>query len=292
MDINDIKTLICKTFPELMIGEFAFLGKGKSGLLCIANGEIVFKIPLQSEGEIARWQKNEAVVLKYLEGKLDVDIPKVLYAATAENGLFIFGETFLCGTSLTYELYDTFCEDTKNDLLRQLGRIVRGLHDAGGHDASWQADGYQDTPAEIMAEFYGRFSYDVRSVFSGGEVEKICAIADKYQKITEERPVRPVLCHHDLHLANLMIDLGSKRITGLLDFGCAGYAEPARDWHYYFDSRYVLEGYGGNGDAYFLDRQKFHALSWLLHNLGEEIGQNQKPYTSLGYIKDYILAFM
>lgn len=101
--------------------------------------------------------------------------------------------------------------------------------------------------------------------------------------------MKPVLCHYDLHFGNLMFDMRSKQIAGLLDFGCAGYSEPARDWHYYFYPKYVLEGYGDNGDEYFLDRQRFHALSHLLNNLREEVTNKQKSHETLRFIRNYIL---
>jgi aminoglycoside 2''-phosphotransferase len=284
---NKMKKLVGETFPELKINDFALLGKGKSGIICLVNKEIVFKIPLKSEGEIARWQKNEAAVLRFLEGKLDIEIPKILYTAASENGLYIIGETLLSGIPLTYELSDTFDDESKNDILRQLGRIVRNLHDSGGNDSSWQVDSCPETLEDFMYEFNERFSGETRNVFSGKEINKIEEIAEHYQKISVEHPVKPVLCHYDLHFSNLMFDLETKQITGMLDFGCAGYTEPARDWHYYFYPKYVLEGYGDTGDKYFADRQKFHALSWLLNNLSDELTEKEKP--SLGYIKDFIL---
>ena len=288
-DIDKSKKLISETFKDLSIKEFALLGKGKAGIICLVNNEIVFKIPLQSEGDIARWQKNEAAVLRFLEGKLDIEIPRILYTATSESGLYIIGETLLSGTTFSYELYDTFEDKTKNDILKQLGRIVRKLHEVGGNDSSCQFDHCQETLEDMMDEFNKRFSVDVRNVFSSKEIEKIERIAEHYKKISVQHPVKPVLCHHDLHFYNLMFDMENKQISGLLDFGCAGYSEPASDWHYYFYPKYVLEGYGDNGDKYFLDRQNFHALSHSLINLGMEVTKEQKPYETLGFIRNYIL---
>jgi hypothetical protein len=56
MDIGGLRKLINETFRELRIDEFVLLGKGKAGVICLVNNEIVFKIPMQKEGEIARWQ--------------------------------------------------------------------------------------------------------------------------------------------------------------------------------------------------------------------------------------------
>lgn len=289
MEIIELKNIISTTFPDLKIKEFSLLGKGKSGIICLVNNEIVFKIPQSKEGNIARWQQNEALVLKFLEGKLDIEIPKILYTATSKDGLFIIGETLLAGTGYSYELHDSFDEETKIDIMRQLGKIVRALHEAGGNDSSWQETCQQEDFEYVMDKFNKRFSNEVRIVFSSEEISKIEKIVGHYKNISTRCPVKQVLCHFDLHFYNLMFDTETKRITGLLDFGCAGYSEAARDWHYYFDPKHILEGYGDNGDKYFLDRQRFHALSHLLHNLKNEIEKQHKSYYSLDVIKDYIL---
>ena len=231
--------------------------------------------------------KNEAVVLKFLEGKLDIEVPKILFASTSDCGLFIIGETLLSGTTFSYELYDTYDEETKNDILKQLGEIVRKLHKAGGYDSSWL--GCPETFEDIIDEFDCRFSTEIRNVFSNEEVEKIEKIAERYKTISIQHPVKPVLCHNDLHFFNLMFDTKNKKISGVLDFGCASYSEPARDFHYYFDAKHIIEGYSNNRDMYFFERQQFHALSHLLSNLSEEIANKQNPCETLGFIKKYIL---
>ena len=286
-----LERLIAETFPHIKINKFRLLGQGKAATICLANDEIVFKVPLAAGGEIGQWQKNEAEVLKFLEGKLDIEIPKVLCTATSECGLFIIGETFLSGTSFSYELCDTYDEETKRDIQRQLGRIVRNLHNTGGKDASWQSDNNatsHETYDTILCEFYERLTPEVRGVFSPSEVASIENIATRYEQLSKQHPATPVLCHHDLHYCNLMFNEKARQITGLLDFGCAGYSEPARDWHYYFNAKFVLEGYGDTDDQFFLDRHRFHALSWLLNNLGEEIADGRELWSRV-WIRDHAI---
>ena len=279
-DIDRLKKLICETFPELKINKFSSLSEGKEGAICLANDEIVFKIPfLKNEGV------NEAAVLRFLENKLDIEIPKVLYSAYSENGLYIIGETLLSGIAYSYELHDTFDFETKIDICRQLGKIVRSLHEAGGHDPSWL--GCEETPEDCINEFNKRWTPETRNLFSGDEIGKIEKIAERYKKISAEYPVKPVLCHGDLHFYNLMFDEKNKRISGVLDFGCVNYGEPAGEWYYYFDPKYYLEGYGDNGDKYFSDRQIFHAMSCLLNNLPEQVAN--EDYKALGFIRKFIL---
>ena len=269
------KNIINETFPDIKINEFEILGKGKAGTICLVNKEIIFKIPLPTEHSDI---KTEAKILKFLENKLNIQIPKIIYADYSRSGLYIIGETLLNGVTYSYELHDSFHKKTQIDILRQLGQIVRDLHNVNINDLPCQVS---DTLDDIINEYNERL-LKVYSLFSNTEIQKLKEIAENYKHITINHPVAPVLCHHDLHFFNIMFDIKNKRISGLLDFGCAGLSEPARDWHYYFDAKHVLEGYGNNGDIYFLQRQQFHALSWLLNNLGEGMEE------SLGYIRDYM----
>lgn len=282
--MNDYGKLLQDTFDGLVIKKLEPLGQGKAGIICLVNGEIVFKIPLAKDGAIALWQKNEGRVLKFLEGKLDVEIPRVLYEGTSPCGRHIIGETLLSGVPFSYDLCDTYRRETQLDIQRQLGRIVRQLHDVGGHDFAWQPDMPPATLEERLAEFAENFSPQVRGMFTAKEVAQIEAIGAQYREISIAHPVRPVLCHHDLHYFNLMVEPATQRISGLLDFGCASYSEPARDWHYYFDAQHVLAGYGDNGDVYFPQRQRFHALA---HMLGC-IGDGAMEY--VGFVREYMLA--
>ena len=151
MDIDAYKKAISETVEELKINKISLLGKGKSGIIFLVNDEFIIKIPLQNEIDIVRQQQNEAVVLKFLENKLDIEIPKILFTATSESGLYIIGETLLSGTTFSYELYDTFDKATKNDVLRQLGNIARKMHEAGKSDSSWH--GNPETYEDLLDEF-------------------------------------------------------------------------------------------------------------------------------------------
>ena len=59
MNIDKYSKVISKTFEDLKVSKISLLGKGKTGTILLVNDEIVFKIPSQNEGEIARWQKTK-----------------------------------------------------------------------------------------------------------------------------------------------------------------------------------------------------------------------------------------
>jgi len=290
MRIEKAEKLIRDTFPKLTISRFEKLGSGKSGFVFLANDEIVFKIPQSNKGRIARWQKNEAGVLRFLEGKLDINIPKVLYEGISKDGLFIIGETLVNGITYSYDLHDSFDEQTKSKIIKQCGKILRNLHDNGGNNSFVQDKEMGETYLQFIKNFDERFSDEVKKVFTKEEVLNIEKIANDYRLISQEHPVKPVLCHFDFHFSNLMFNMKKKEISGLLDFGCAGYAEPARDLHYYFGDGLLLmlEGYGDNGDKHFKERQLFHSLSHKLDNLGDEL-RDGKQLDSLKLIRKFFI---
>ena len=133
MDIKQLKNIVQTTFPELSINNFSILGDGKYAYACLVNDKIVFKIP-KLEDEYMNDQDKEVNILQHLANKLCVRIPEILYSGNSIDGKYIIGESFLNGITYTQELHDSFDEKTKSDILQQIGRIMRNLHDCAPSD--------------------------------------------------------------------------------------------------------------------------------------------------------------
>ncbi len=58
----------------------------------------------------------------------------------------------------------------------------------------------------------------------------------------------PVFLHNDLHAGNTMVEPGTMRLTGLIDWGDAGWGDPAVDFHRIpaWALPWALEGYGSH----------------------------------------------
>ena len=174
-------------------------------------------------------------------------------------------------------MHDSFDENTKSDVLRQIGHIMRELHGVKITDEEnilFVSD-YKDE----LYLFDRNFPDSVQDCFSKSDKAQINALRDRYEYLSVKYPVDLVLVHADMHFGNFMFDTDNKKIIGLLDFGAAHFAEPARDMHYYYGNgiKDVLSGYGDNGDVYLGERQKYHSMVNFLYNIRNNIENKKSP---------------
>lgn len=272
---QECSSIIKKHFPELDIVNFKILGNGMYSVACLVNDNIVFKVPIKNEDK-CNDVKKEVFLLKQLENKLSFEIPRILYDKEIDSGRII-GETLVHGVTYTQELHDSFDEETKTDILHQLGRIARELHSVkiDNQEGIVSVSDYKDT----ISVFHEYFSDNVKKCFSDSDLDRINKVCDRYEYLSTHYPVDPVLVHADLHFCNMTFDTENKKIVGLLDWAAAHLSEPARDMHYYYGegAKAFLDGYGDNGDPYLPERQKFQCIINFLSNIGEDIQNNKSP---------------
>ena len=276
MTTEEIKEIINDTFPELRIKSLQEIGKGRNVRAVLVNNNIVFRIPIKEDAEFNQPDK-EVKVLNFLKGKLSFNIPEILYYGTDKTGRRIIGETLVPGVVYTQEMHDSFDEATKANILGQIGKIMRELHDLG-HDYSW-ADKEPLKYTESLEAFDEYFPTSVQQQFTDAQITKILAVRERYKELSERFPVKPVLTHCDMHFANMMFDAENQKIVGLIDFGEAGYAEPSRDMHYYYGDgiKQLMAGYGLVDDPYFMERQLFQSVTNMLANIKEDLEYNKSP---------------
>ena len=276
MTIEELEQIIADAVPEIEIKSIKQIGKGRNVCAVLVNDNIVFRVPIKEDSEFNNPDK-EVKILNFLKGKLSFNVPEVLYFATDKAGRRIVGETLVPGVVYSQELHDSIDETTKSDVLRQIGHIMRELHNLG-NDYRWTGKEplhYTDS----LDAFDDYFPSDVQKQFTPEQIKKILAVRSRYKYLSEHYPVKPVLTHCDMHFANMMFDAGTKKIVGLIDFGEAGYAEPSRDMHYYYGegAREILAGYGEIDDPYFAERQLFQSVTNMLANIKEDLDFGKSP---------------
>lgn len=285
MDENQLKNVVQKTFPEIHINNFSILGSGKYAYACLVNNNIVFKIP-KVEDEYMNDQDKEVNILQHLANKLCIRIPEILYSKHSAEGKHIIGESFLSGLKYTQELHDSFDERMKSNILQQIGRIMRNMHDCAPADTTWLKRDVE-TYVDNLDAFNGYCDKNVRNILPKYIINIADNLADKYKKISSKYPARPVFTHCDLHFGNMIFDCETKQITGLIDFGAAHYAEPARDMHYYYGTgaKDILIGYGDNGDVFLPIRQKFQSVINMMCNIKEDLQNKKSPDKNIEKLK-------
>ena len=231
-------------------------------------------------------QDKEVNILQHLANKLCVRIPEILYSGNSIDGKYIIGESFLNGITYTQELHDSFDEKTKSDILQQIGRIMRNLHDCAPSDYVW-LNRNVETYIDNLDAFNKYCDSNVRNAVPKDIINSADNLAEKYKQISSEYPATPVFVHCDLHFGNMIFDCESKRITGLIDFGAAHYAEPARDMHYYYGTgaKDILTGYGDNGDQFLPIRQQFQSVINMMCNIKEDLQNHKLPDNNIKKLK-------
>ena len=278
--MNNYLAIIKETFPELNIQDFSVLGHGNLATACLVNKNIVFKITNTSE-KATHDTEREIYLLKLINHNLSFNVPKIICDGKINNGGWVFGESLLPGTTYSKELHASFDKDTQIDILRQIGRIMHELHSIKVNDDKKLL--FVGDYKQNIAMFNEYFSDEVKQYFSPADIERINAVHERYEHLSTHYPVELVLVHADMHFGNFMFDTNTKKITGLIDFGAAHFAEPARDMHYYYgeDIKHILEGYGETKDSYLPERQKFHSVTNFLENIGGYIQENISPNSEI-----------
>ena len=86
---------------------------------------------------------------------MSFEVPEILYHKKDKSGRNIIGETLVHGTTYSQEMHDSFDEETKSDILRQIGKIARELHNLG-NDYSWLQDAplHYTESLEVFDEYF------------------------------------------------------------------------------------------------------------------------------------------
>ena len=262
-DINELKCIISSNFPEVKIRDFSLLEKGKFYYACLVNKDIVFKIPTGVEIEWMNNPEREIEALNFLRGKISVPIPEIIMHRILENGHHIIGQTFLHGENYSEKLHNSLPTDVQADVMQQMGRVIREVHENGG---ALYPNARKDTWDGHVKLFRDEWNDKTKAVFSKAEIDVIEKIVMTFEKFSVDFPARLVRAHYDTHYGNWMFDSKANKIVGLFDFGGTKFSEPSSDMRMYYgdNAKNFLKGYGDNGDAYLPQRQSFHALAnWM-----------------------------
>ncbi|MCL2698673.1 MAG: aminoglycoside phosphotransferase family protein [Oscillospiraceae bacterium] len=247
--------------PGITIHSLARIGNGKAGEIFLVNGEIVFKVPLSSD--TSDELELEYEVLGALQGKVDIAIPKPLYFGTLPDGRKVLGESLVPGIQFTQELYEELSQPEKDAVFAQMGDIFHQIHSADVPRIK-NIDEYDNNAP--LADFYEHYTDTVKNALTHAQRVQVQKIAADFAEAVKADPVPVVLCHGDLHFANLNYDPVSKKICGLLDFGVVNYNDPLNDMRYFWSDTVIkmLRSYPGNIGANAGARHLFYCMCNLI----------------------------
>ena len=200
MNTNEkiMKKLIENKF-HINVCDIKILGEGLDSAAYLVNNEYVFKKSKHQES--AENMKKEIAVLRYLEGKLPINIPKIDYYDEENN---ICGYKELKGMVLTPEIYLSMNREEQEQLAKNLAEDYK-------HD-------YETLKTTIYDKIPNRSKAYIDELFT--------------RILTDEKIIKysVALCHNDLSCKHIIMK--NNRAVGIIDFGDVAITDRDKDFVY------------------------------------------------------------
>ncbi len=200
---------------------------GQFNDLVLVNGELVFRFPKTPETEHSL--EREAALLRALQGRLPLPVPNPIYTSTdPRTGLpdhvgymLLAGEPLWCDTLAGLPIED------RRAIAAQLGEFLQALHGLGPEELNLDLP-IRDTPDDWQ-RLYEAFRAELFPFVRADAREQVTREFGAFLGDPGSSGREPVLRHGDFGGSNILYDPGTRRVTGVLDFGSAALGDPAVD---------------------------------------------------------------
>ncbi|HEY0319861.1 MAG TPA: phosphotransferase [Pyrinomonadaceae bacterium] len=286
--LDDYSRRIREIAPDVVVGSMRLNQEGLLNDVVIVNDELVFRFVKREQNY--KYLKDEAALLHLLKDYITLPIPSPFYES--EDCL---AYRMIPGETLRRDLLLRMAEDDQQAIADQLAQFFRELHNFPVTDVK----GFKIPSADALMKYEGW--------------------VNAYERIREK--VFPLLLphlrdwateHFESHLADrsnfeyklklvdtdippyhIMFDRELRRVSGIIDFGCAGMGDPAIDLGvitYNYGESFLQRFYKLYPEAEtYLKRARFyagaHEVRWLL--TGVESGNPFWFAVHVGSAKDF-----
>lgn len=252
-DRDTYRAAITEGFPNLSVDTLEYLSEGKDSVACLVNHRLVFRFPKQDRAE----QKllMETRLLPELAPTLPLAIPHFTYTVLTPLTSYpraFAGYDLLDGTPLhayTPQIWDaTWWQPFIGEFVTALHRFpVRRAMQLGVPTYTTQ------TWRAYYQSFYSAVRDMVYPLIMPRQRAAISRCFDAFLDDPQHFAFTPVLVHGDLHARHFLLDIATRRVTGIIDFGECKVGDPAIDvrdaW---------LPYYGGVVDHTWQERRDFY----------------------------------
>lgn len=268
MDEKEAKftAYIKNRFPKLDICNVEFdLSNGRHNDIVFVDHESVFKFS-RYDWTVA-FLTNEAKVTNFLSQYTDMPLPRMEYI---DQGIakceFIKGRPLFRNEILQLK------DSDQNFIAKQIGTFLKQLHSIPLKTV--EASNIGQISADLSREaFLSEYDDIQRKVYPYCDSYAKTSIQQIFAPILEDEDFlkfTPALIHADLMPCHFLCDQKTKKINGIIGFGCAGIGDPA------YDIGFLINGLGETfvrriGRYYWdvnklIDRARFYAcfnhLNW------------------------------
>jgi aminoglycoside 2''-phosphotransferase len=268
----ELKRAAAQLWPERRLTGLRFNHEGWANLILETRQGIVFRFPRRAE--VARGLAYEQRLLDYVGPRISVAIPRPLRQGRLDDGR---GWPFVAYTRLpgvplagVRRLPRTQRLAIRNDLGRFLGelarlptRSLRRLGCPAGDPRAW---------GRRYAALRERFDATGAGRLPPRLAVRVREDLDRFARRLPQARYRPVLSHIDLGPWNILWDRRSRRVSGVIDWEDAAFADPAFDLtglDFLGDDLLepLVAARRDRGDDGFLDRLGFYRRAVGVHDL-------------------------
>lgn len=220
-NVRAMKYLIEHCFNDFKVNNIRVLGSGLDSVAYLVNEEYIFK--KSKHKEASENMKKEVSVLRYLEEKLPLEIPKIDFY---DENVSICGYKEIKGTILTPEIYSLMSAKEQDQLAKDIANFLIQLH-------SLSLPNIENLELNIIDDY--RNDYEILKTMI---YDKIPTKSKKYldklfsRILNDERIIKytKVLCHNDLSCNHMVIR--NNRVVGIIDFGDVAITDRDKDFVY------------------------------------------------------------
>lgn len=284
--LEDYAERVREIAPEIEVASVRLNDEGLANDVLIVNEELVFRFPKNDFG--FKCLKNELLILSLLKGRITLRIPEPFYAS--EDAMVY---RMIPGEALRREMLLRLAEDEQQRVADQLAQFFRELH-------GFPVDEFSEIPAaDMLREYEGWVNAYARireKVFPLLLPHVRDSVQEHFEQHLAERrnfEYELKLVDTDIPPYHIMFDRNLRRVSGIIDFGCAGLGDPAADLGvimYNYGASFLRRFYRVYPEAEtYTQRARFYAgaieVRWLL--TGIERGEPFWFAVHAGSAKDF-----
>lgn len=220
-NVRTMKYLIEHSFDVFRVNNIKVLGEGLDSVAYLVNEDYIFK--KSKHKEASQNMKKEISVLRYLEGKLPLEIPKIDFY---DEDTSICGYKEIKGTILTPEIYSLMSLEEREQLAKDTANFIIQLH-------SLPFPNIKNLELNVIDDYRSDYETLKSMIYNKIPNESIEYLDELFSRIlNDERITKYIraLCHNDLSCNHIVIR--DNRVVGIIDFGDVAITDRDKDFVY------------------------------------------------------------
>jgi aminoglycoside 2''-phosphotransferase len=266
-ELSAYQERIRRLAPEVAVNSVSVNREGLLNDVVIVNGELIFRFPKHEYG--FRHLKDEARILRLLRNYITLETPSPLYEADD-----CLAYRMIPGETLRRDVLLKLPDSDRQAIADQLAQFLKELHGVPTDESA----GFEVPPADALMKYegwvraYERIREKVFPLLMPHVREWVTEHFESHLADRSNFEFELRMVDTDIPPYHVMYDRRRRRISGIIDFGCAGLGDPAIDFGviiYNYGESFMDRLYGVYPEAEtYLKRARFyagaHEVRWLL----------------------------